>query len=127
MENLLLFDWIVKNNFPEADFWLINKGSKHKLGEPVKEFQPYLTGIKCPVLVLPDYGFYLCLHLQQQGVWQAYSQGSINLQHLRLKDLKEVFRSIGNQHRIQHQARFKSFVLSPVSANSTAFPHPHSA
>ncbi|MEG4496985.1 hypothetical protein QUB05_07240 [Microcoleus sp. F10-C6] len=118
MENLSLFDWIVKNNFPEADFWLINKGSKHKLGEPVKEFQPYLTGIKCPALVLPDYGFYLCLHLQQQGVWQQYSQGSLNLQHLRLKNLKEVFRSIGNQHRIQHQARFKSFVPSSVAVTS---------
>ena len=119
MENLSLFDWIVKNNFPEADFWLINKNSKHKLGEPVKEFQPYLTGIKCPALVLPDYAFYMCLHLHQQGLWQEYSQGSINLQHLRLKNVKEVFRSIGNQHRIQHQARFKSFVPSPVSATPT--------
>jgi hypothetical protein len=118
MENLSLFDWIVKNNFPEADFWLINKGSKHKLGEPVKEFQPYLTGIKCPALVLPDYGFYMCLHLYQQGLWQEYSQGSINLQHLRLKYVKEVFRSIGNQHRIKHQARFKSFVPSSVSVTS---------
>ena len=120
MENVSLFDWIVKNNFPEADLWLINKGSKHKLGEPVKEFQPYLTGIKCPVLVLPDYAFYICLHLYQQGLWQQYSQGSLNLQHLRLKNVKEVFRSIGNQHRIQHQARFKSFVPSPVSATTTA-------
>ncbi|MEG4838340.1 MULTISPECIES: hypothetical protein [unclassified Microcoleus] len=119
MENVSLFDWIVKNNFPEADFWLINKGSTHKLGEPVKEFQPYLTGIKCPVLVLPDYAFYLCLHLQQQGLWQEYSQGSINLQHLRIKYIKKVFNWIGNQHRIQHQARFKSFVLFPVSATTT--------
>lgn len=119
MENVSLFEWVVKNNFPDADFWLINKGSKHKLGEPVKKFQPYLTGIKCPVLVLPDYAFYMCLHLYQQGLWQQYSQGSLNLQHLRLKNVKEVFRSIGNQHRIQHQARFKSFVPSPVSATTT--------
>ena len=120
MENISLFDWIMKNNFPEAHLWLINKGSKHKLGEPVKEFQPYLTGIKCPVLVLPDYAFYMCLHLYQQGLWQQYSQCSLNLQHLRLKNVKEVFRSIGNQHRIQHQARFKSFVPSPVSTTTTA-------
>ncbi|MEG4171153.1 MULTISPECIES: hypothetical protein [unclassified Microcoleus] len=119
MENVSLFNWIVKNNFPEADFWLINKGSKNKLGEPVKEFQPYLTGIKCPVLVLPDYAFYMCLHLYQQGLWQQYSQGSLNLQHLRLKNVKEVFRSIGNQHRIKHQARFKSFIPYPVSATTT--------
>lgn len=119
MENPSLFTWIVKTNFPEADFWLINKGSKQKLGEPVKEFQPYLTGIKCPALILPAYGFYMCLHLYQQGFWQEYSQGSINLQNLRIKYIKEVFQSIGNQHRIQHQARFKSFVPYPVSATPT--------
>ena len=72
------------------------------------------------MLVLPDYAFYMCLHLYQQGLWQQYSQGSLNLQHLRLKNVTEVFRSIGNQHRIQHQARFKSFVPSPVSTTTTA-------
>ncbi|MEG4960281.1 MULTISPECIES: hypothetical protein [unclassified Microcoleus] len=116
MENLSLYTWIVRNNFAEADFWLINKGSKHKLGEPVRKFEPFLTGIKCPVLVLPDYGFYLCLHLQQQGLWKQYSIGSTNLQHLRMKDVKEVFQSIAYQHRIQDKARFKVFVPAPVPA-----------
>jgi len=119
MENPSLFTWIVKNNFAEADFWLINKGSKHKLGEPVKEFQPYLTGIKCPALILPTYGFYMCLYLYHQGLWQQYSRGTTNLQHLRIQSIKEAFQSIGNQHRIQHQARFKSFVPYPVSATPT--------
>ncbi len=115
MENTSCFEWIVRNNFPDADFWLINKGSKHKLGEPVKEFEPYLTGVKCPALILPDYGFYLLQYLHQQKLWEKYSLGSINLQHLRIKDIREVFRSIGNQHRIQNTAWFKSFV--PVATD----------
>ncbi len=101
MENLSTYDWIIRKNFAEADFWLINKGSKHQLGEPVKKFEPFLTGIKCPVLILPDYGFYLCLYLHQQGLWKQYSIGSTNLQHLRMKDVKEVFQYIARQHRLQ--------------------------
>ena len=117
MENTSCFNWVIRNNFPEADFWLINKGSKHKLGEPVKEFQPFLTGVKCPALILPDYGFHLCQYLHFQKLWENYSIGSINLQHLRIQDIKEVFQSIGDQHRIQDKARFKSFVPSPVAAD----------
>ena len=54
MENKSCFHWIVKNNFDDADFWLVNKGSLKDLGNPVKEFQPYYTGLKCPVLIWPD-------------------------------------------------------------------------
>jgi len=121
MENISNYNWIVRNNFASADFWLINKGSKHQLGEPVKEFQPYLTGIKCPVLIFPDYGFYLCLYLHQQKLWEQYSIGSTNLQNLRVKDVKEVFQFIARQHQAQNQARFQSFVPISVSAERQKF------
>ncbi|MEG4594132.1 hypothetical protein QUB00_20320 [Microcoleus sp. F8_C2] len=121
MENLSLYTWIVRKNFAEADFWLINKGSTDKLGEPVRKFEPFLTAIKCPVLILPDYGFYLCLYLQQQGLWKQYSIGSTNLQHLRMSDVKEVFQYLARQHRIQHQARSKVFVPVPVPAERREF------
>ncbi|MEG4503847.1 hypothetical protein QUA81_13375 [Microcoleus sp. F6_B4] len=121
MENLSLYTWIVRKNFAEADFWLINKGSTDKLGEPVKKFEPFLTGIKCPVLILPDYGFYLCLYLYQMGLWQGYSRGSINLQHLRLKDIKEVFQYLAREHQIQTSCRFKAFVPAPVPAERQEF------
>ncbi|MEG4084587.1 hypothetical protein [Microcoleus sp. POL10_C6] len=114
MENPSLFTWIVKTNFADADFWLINKGSKEKLGLPVKEFQPYLTGIKCPALILPAYGFYMCMYLHQKGTWAAHSQGAINLQHLRIKYIKQVFQGIASDHRLQHEARYKSFVPYPI-------------
>lgn len=113
-ENKSCFDWIVRNNYPEADFWLINKSSQEKLGEPVKKFEPFLTGIKCPALILPDYGYYLCLHLHHQGFWKQYSIGSISWKNLRLKDIKSVFRDIGRNHRNQYRSQYKSFVPTKI-------------
>jgi hypothetical protein len=117
MENQFNYDWIVHRNFAEADFWLINKGSCESLGKPVKLYEPFLTGIKCPVLILPDYGFYLCLYLHQMGLWKHYSIGSTNYKNLRLSDVKEVFQYIARQHRSQDKARFKSFMSAPVPAD----------
>ena len=121
MENQLNYDWIVRRNFAEADFWLINKGSCESLGKPVKQYEPFLTGIKCPVLILPDYGFYLCLYLYQMGLWKQYSIGSTNYKNLRLNDVKEVFQYIARQHRSQDKARFKSFMPAPVPAEKQQF------
>ena len=82
---------IIKNNFAEADFWLINKGSLAKLGLPIKEFKPYFTGIKCSELISPAYGYYYCVYLHQMGVWREYGQrSSINLKHLQIKDIRSV-------------------------------------
>ena len=86
--------WQVKTNFPSADFWLINKGNKDKLGEPVKEFEPYLTGIKCPDYIVPSYGYYLCLYFYQIGIWKQYALGTTNLNHLRIRDIKSFFNSL---------------------------------
>jgi len=102
-ENKSAFNWIIRTNFPEADFWLINKGSAKSLGKPVKEFEPYLTGIQCPALITPEYGYYLCVHLHSIGIWQSYSRGSINLQHLRVYDVREVFQAIAKSHSYQNR------------------------
>ncbi|MBD2039237.1 hypothetical protein [Microcoleus sp. FACHB-672] len=99
MQNSSHFDWMIKTNFPEADFWLINKGSLESLGQPIKEFQPYYTGLKCPALILPDYGYYLCLYFHSIGVWRRLGVGSTNLTNLRISDVKDVFKDISRQHR----------------------------
>ena len=104
MENTSCFNWIVRNNFLEADFWLTNKGSKHQLGEPVKEFQRFLSGVKCPALILPDYGFYLCQYLHQQKLWENYARGTTNWQHLRITEIREVFQAIEQQHSQSKQS-----------------------
>lgn len=59
----------VKTNFPDADFWLINKHSIDKIGKPVKEYRDCLIGIKCnEQLIFPSYAFYICLHIYQKGI-----------------------------------------------------------
>ena len=101
MENKSAFNWIIRSNFPEADFWLINKGSAKTLGKPVEKFESYLTGIQCPALIDSRYGYYICLMLYSNGTWEQRSHGSIALQHLRISDIKEVFREIAKNHRRQ--------------------------
>ncbi|MGL5063223.1 MAG: hypothetical protein ACRC62_24855 [Microcoleus sp.] len=101
MKNIQTFNWIVRNNFRQADFWLVNKGSLENLGKPVKDFEPFLTGIKCPVSIDPEYGYYLCWHLHSIGIWRQYGRSSIELGHLRICDIKKIFQSIAGSHRQQ--------------------------
>lgn len=85
----------IKNKFEDADFWIRNKGNNKKLGLPTKEYRDCLTGIKCnQELILPDYAYYLFLHLYQQGIWRKYGISSINFQHLRITDIQKVANSI---------------------------------
>ena len=77
--------------FPSAHFWLINKHSLKKIGQPTRDYRSCLIGIKCnEELIVPDFGFYLCLYLYQSGIWRAYGHGSINLVHLTVKDIRMV-------------------------------------
>lgn len=93
---MFIWSWIMElfeiyNNFPNADFWLINKHSIDKIGEPVKEYRSCLTGIKCnQELIIPDYVFYACLHLYQRGIWRGYGRSSINLVYLTVKDIRTI-------------------------------------
>lgn len=106
MENKSCFQWIVRNNFEEADFWLVNKGSSHTLGNPVKNFEPFYTGVKCPALVLPDFGYYYCLNLYNSGLWKRYSVGSTGLQHLRISEIRKVLNKISHTNRESYQFPF---------------------
>lgn len=89
MERLAL-QWQARLNFPEADFWLTNKGTMETLGTPTKIFQSYYIGIFCPQIVLPEYGFYLFVYLQQHGVWKEFAIGTINWKYLRVRDVRET-------------------------------------
>lgn len=107
-----LFSWEIANNFPSADFWLINKSSEEKLGEPTKEFQDYLTGVRCPAIIMPSYGYYLLQYLHSQGYWQRFAVGSINWKHLRISDIRSVFNKVANSCR--EQKKRKIFTGEPL-------------
>ena len=81
----------VKTNFQSADFWLINKHSLNKVGQPTRDYRPCLVGIKCNEdLVLPKFAFYFCLNLYQSRIWEKYANGSIDLVYLRVRDIRLV-------------------------------------
>ena len=83
---------IFKTNFPDADFWLIRKGSANKVGRPTREFSPEHIGVTVtrPDLVLADYLFYVFEHLANQGVFVSMAHGTTNLQNIRIKDIKNI-------------------------------------
>ena len=50
--DLLKADFVVKTNYPEADFWLQKRGSEQNVGKPMRKFSEvqgkYNIGIKVP-------------------------------------------------------------------------------
>jgi hypothetical protein len=82
----------VKTNFPDADFWLVRKGTEEAVGKPSKEFKEEDIGIKVTNtdVVLPDFLFYAMMHLHNQGVWRHLSKGTLRLKHISTRDVKNI-------------------------------------
>ncbi|CAD5988754.1 hypothetical protein PCC9214_05456 (plasmid) [Planktothrix tepida] len=84
--------WTIHSAFPGADFWLISRHSQEMLGKPVQEYQKGCFGLLAPQCYYPKYAFYLCDYLWSNQFWDAYAYGCLNLQHLRITDVREFFR-----------------------------------
>jgi hypothetical protein len=65
-----------KTNFPDADFWLVSKGTRTEVGVPVKTFKPEYIGVKVvrTDILLPQYLYYVFMNLQNQGVFEMLSE-----------------------------------------------------
>ncbi len=79
-------------NDPDANFWLIRKGSANRVGRPTREFSPEHIGVTVTRsdLVIPDYLFYVFEHMANQGLFVALAHGTTNLQSISIKDLKNI-------------------------------------
>ncbi|MCW6572945.1 hypothetical protein [Yersinia ruckeri] len=82
----------VKTNFPEADFWLIRRGSLKTCGQPTYQFNPEHIGIKVERtdILLASYLFYCMEHLHKQGRWEALAGGSLALVNIRVSDVRTI-------------------------------------
>lgn len=82
----------VKTNFKDADFWLTRRGNKECCGCPSRKFNKEHIGIKVERtdILLPDYLYYAMQHLYNKGYWRQFECGTIALQHIKVKDVKEV-------------------------------------
>jgi pyrimidine deaminase RibD-like protein len=82
----------IKTNFPDADFWLVRRSDRTNVGTPTKEFSPYHIGIKVTATeqLIPQYLYYMMMHLHNQGYWQTRSIGTTALLNIRTEDVKNI-------------------------------------
>lgn len=82
----------VKTNFPDADFWLVRRGSLKSVGLPSYDFNPESIGVRVikSELVMSRYLYYCFLHLHQSGVWQPLATGSLELVNIMVSDVKNI-------------------------------------
>ena len=68
----------VKANDPDADFWVARRGTVNEVGKPSKMYSKEAYGIKVlkPDVLLPDYLYYLVMHLQSSGGFRPKLRGS---------------------------------------------------
>ena len=86
------YQWTIHSAFHGADFWLIAKHNQNMLGKPIREYKKGCFGMLAPQNIDPNYGFYLCQYLYNERFWQSYSYGALELKHLRITDVREVFK-----------------------------------
>ncbi|MBE5254667.1 hypothetical protein [Mixta mediterraneensis] len=82
----------IRTNFPEADFWLVRRGSLKTCGQPVREFNPEHIGVKVERtdLLLPDYLYYCMQHLHTSRVWEPLATGTLSLVNIRVSDVGNI-------------------------------------
>ena len=82
----------IKTNFPDADFWIVRRGSLNSVGEPSYSFNKESIGVKVTTsaLVLPRYLYYCFLHLHMSGVWKPLATGTLSLVNSTTHDVKNI-------------------------------------
>ena len=82
----------VKTNYPEADYWLIRKGSQQKVGSVTKEFNPEHIGVKInrTDILDPQYHYYMMMNLHHQKFWANHSHGVLKLQNIKTSDVANL-------------------------------------
>ncbi len=82
----------IKTNFPEADFWLVRRGSLKTCGQPTYQFNPEHIGIRVERtdILLSSYLYYCLEHLHAQGRWETLARGSLALVNIRVSDVRSI-------------------------------------
>lgn len=81
----------IGTNFPDADFWIIRKGSEGVVGTPTREFSPEHIGVRVRNhQILPEYLYYALMHAHQQGYYRGRAHGTLNLKNIRVEDVADV-------------------------------------
>ncbi|WP_071603887.1 hypothetical protein [Dickeya sp. NCPPB 3274] len=83
---------IVRTDFPDADFWLVRRGSLNTCGQPVRQFNPEHIGLKVfrTDILLPDYLYYCMEYIHSTKVWEQMATGTLSLVNIRVSDVKNI-------------------------------------
>ncbi len=84
-------------NDPHADFWLQRRGDSHRVGRPMDSYK-LVSGkieeigicVSRPNIVAPAYLRAFFEVLWRKGYWERYSYGTLQLQHIRVSDVRNV-------------------------------------
>ena len=82
----------IATNMPDADFWLVRKGSDKTVGKPVTEFDPSRIGVKVvrTDVLDPKYLYYVMMNLHNQGMFARIANGTTNLVNIRVEDIANI-------------------------------------
>jgi hypothetical protein len=82
----------IATNMPDADFWLVRKGSDKTVGKPLKEFDPSRIGIKVVKtdVIDPNYLYYAMMNLHNQGHFARIANGTTNLVNITVNDIANI-------------------------------------
>ena len=82
----------IKTNFPEADFWIVRRGSIKTVGTPVQEFNVEHIGIKVEntQILLPRFLLICFESLHLEGRWEAIAKGTLKLVHINISDIRNI-------------------------------------
>jgi hypothetical protein len=81
-----------KYNFPDADFWLVRKGSLEAVGKPTKIFKKENIGVKVTSdTLLPSYLFLVLEYLHMQKYWQTRAGGTTRLMNIKIADVNDIW------------------------------------
>lgn len=81
-----------RTNMPDADFWLVRRGSEHSVGRPTREFHPEHIGVKVTNTerLDPVYLYYVMQYLYNRGHWRQHHYGTLNLKNIRVQDVQNL-------------------------------------
>ena len=82
----------IKTNFPDANFWIVRRGSACQCGKPTKEYNKEHIGVYVDntKILLPDYLFYVFEAMHTNKQWEKIAQGSTSLVNIKTSDIQNI-------------------------------------
>ena len=82
----------IKIDDPNADLWVIRRGSIDRVGKPQRTYSKEAFGVTVtrPDLLMPEYLYYMLEHLWLQGLWKRMARGTLALVSIRKSDLEDI-------------------------------------